>query len=62
MHGLPGPKSGLRLALLICLHSIIQTGGGEGFLSRQGWGDPTQLTKLDHIMWGSMHQAEQLRR
>ena len=27
MHGLPGPKSGLRLALLICLHSITQTGG-----------------------------------
>ena len=27
LHSLPGPKSGLRLALSICLHSIIPTGG-----------------------------------
>ena len=26
-HSLPSPKSGLRLALLLCLHSITQTGG-----------------------------------
>ena len=26
-HSLPGPKSGLRLALLLCFHSITQTGG-----------------------------------
>ena len=26
-HSLPGPKSGLRLAFLLCLHSITQTGG-----------------------------------
>ena len=49
-HGLPGPKSGLRLALLICLHSITQTGGVRVPIpAGMGGPNPTDHTRPHHV-------------
>ena len=49
-HSLPGPKSGLRLALLMCLHSITQTGGVRVPISAEmGGPNPTDHTRQHHV-------------